>query len=120
MLYPFKEINLFVIPSHRYTNDLFIYNNITLTNYLIFNYYEQELSFGFFPSIMLLYIKSFKGDTMLPKDPIILLSTVNTKLRDHHDSLEDFCKSYNIEAAQLQETLAKVDFFYDKALNQFK
>lgn len=57
---------------------------------------------------------------MLPKDPIILLSTVNTKLRDHHDSLDDFCKSHNVEVNEIVESLAKVDYFYDETLNQFK
>lgn len=57
---------------------------------------------------------------MLPKDPIMLLSVVNTKLRDHHSSLDDFCKSHNIEANDIMESLAKVDYFYDETLNQFK
>jgi len=57
---------------------------------------------------------------MLPKDPIILLSTVNTKLRDHHDSLEDLCLSYNYSRKELEETLAKVNYYYDQELNQFK
>jgi len=57
---------------------------------------------------------------MLPKDPIILLSTVNTKLRDHHDSLEDLCLTYGVSAEELTSTLAKVNYSYDPRLNQFK
>lgn len=57
---------------------------------------------------------------MLPKDPIILLSTVNTKLRDHHDSLEDLCLTYNIKPEDLHNQLAKVNYFYDPDQNQFK
>lgn len=57
---------------------------------------------------------------MLPKDPIILLSTVNTKLRDHHDSLEDLCLTHNIAIEELTNQLAKVNYFYDPEQNQFK
>ena len=57
---------------------------------------------------------------MLPKDPIILLSTINTKLRDHHDSLEDLCLSFNYQRSDIEEKLAKVNYFYDQKLNQFK
>lgn len=57
---------------------------------------------------------------MLPKDPIILLSTVNTKLRDYHDSLEDLCLTHNIAEEDLINQLAKVNYFYDVNQNQFK
>lgn len=57
---------------------------------------------------------------MLPKDPFILLSTINMKLRDYHNSLEDFCLSENIDMTQIKDTLAKVDYYYDKDSNQFK
>ena len=30
----------------------------------------------------------------LPKDPVMLLSFVNLKLRDEYPSLEDFCADY--------------------------
>lgn len=57
---------------------------------------------------------------MLPKDPIMLLSAVNMKLRDHHLSLDDLCKSHNVARHELEESLSKVDYFYDPELNQFK
>lgn len=57
---------------------------------------------------------------MLPKDPFILLSTVNTKLRDYHNSFEDFCSSENHNADEIIKVLAKVDYYYDKDSNQFK
>ncbi len=57
---------------------------------------------------------------MLPKDPIMLLSTVNMKLRDHHKTLDDLCKSHNISRKDLETKLAKVDYFYDSKHNQFK
>lgn len=57
---------------------------------------------------------------MLPKDPHILLSTVNTKLRDFHDSLEDLCKSHDIDINDLKEILASIDYHFNETLNQFK
>ena len=57
---------------------------------------------------------------MLHKDPIILLSTINTKLRDHHMSLDDLCKSYGYQPEDIMNQLAKVNYFYDKTSNQFK
>lgn len=57
---------------------------------------------------------------MLPKDPIMLLSTVNMKLRDHHDTLEDFCLSHNISDEDIKSKLASVNYFYDENSNQFK
>jgi hypothetical protein len=57
---------------------------------------------------------------MLPQDPIILLSTVNTRLRDFHKSLDDFCLTENISKDSLIETLAKVNYHYDSVHNQFK
>lgn len=56
---------------------------------------------------------------MLPTDPIILLSYVNTKLRDEFQSLEDFCKSLDIKEETLIETLDKLDYHYSKERSQF-
>ncbi len=55
----------------------------------------------------------------LPKDPVILLSFINTKLRDFYPSLEELCKSLGIEEKSLNETLASIDYHYDSTVNQF-
>lgn len=57
---------------------------------------------------------------MLPKDPIILLSTINMKLRDHYSSLQDLCLSENHDMQQIIDALARVDYHYDEVSNQFK
>lgn len=57
---------------------------------------------------------------MLPKDPIILLSTVNTGLRDHHDTLEDFCLTHGVDEGTIIGTLETVGYVYDPTLNQFR
>ena len=33
---------------------------------------------------------------MLPKDPIMFLSYVNTQLRDNYSNIDDFCSAFNI------------------------
>lgn len=44
----------------------------------------------------------------LPKDPMILLSLVNTKLRNHYDSLDAFCQDMGIEKQELTDRLGRL------------
>lgn len=55
----------------------------------------------------------------IPKDPVILLSYINTKLRDEYPSLDDLCLSLNIDKAWLEATLSSLAYTYDQATNQF-
>lgn len=57
---------------------------------------------------------------MLPKDPAMLLSVVNTKLRDEFSTLEEFCAAMNVEETVLRQTLGAVGYQYDAVQNQFK
>lgn len=56
---------------------------------------------------------------MLPEDPVMLLSYVNTQLRDHYSSLEDFCRSLGVDRQALTEKLKSIDYEYEEARNQF-
>lgn len=56
----------------------------------------------------------------LPNDPMILLSYLNTQLRDSFDSLEEFCKANDADAEAIQKKLSAVGFTYDAAQNRFK
>lgn len=56
----------------------------------------------------------------LPKDPVMLLSIVNMKLRDGCPSLEEFCKSLGADQAALEQKLAAIGYHYDPAANQFR
>ena len=40
---------------------------------------------------------------MIPKDPVILLSYVNTQLRDYYDSLEALCTCRGLKKQELVE-----------------
>ena len=55
----------------------------------------------------------------LPKDPMILLSVVNTKLRNHYDSLDAFCQDMGIEKQELTDRLGQIDYEYMEERNQF-
>ena len=55
----------------------------------------------------------------LPKDLVMLLSFVNTQLRDHYPSLEEFAAIYQIDAAEVISALKNIDYEYDSATNQF-
>ena len=56
---------------------------------------------------------------MLPKDPVILLSFVNTKLRDEYGSLSDLCAALDADEAAIRDTLAGLDYRCDPAHNRF-
>ena len=56
----------------------------------------------------------------LPKDPIILLSVLNMKLRDFYSSLDALCDDLNENRAALEATLEAVGFCYDAAQNRFR
>ena len=47
---------------------------------------------------------------MLPKDPMILLSVVNTKLRDEYDSLAALCDDLGEDEDALRAALAAAGF----------
>lgn len=57
--------------------------------------------------------------TGLPKDPMILLSVVNTKLRDYYKTLDDLCEDMEVEKSALLHTLGTIDYEYDLSRNQF-
>lgn len=56
---------------------------------------------------------------MLPKDPAMLLSMVNMKLRDQYASLEALCDDMDESKAEIEEALAGMGYHYDPELNAF-
>lgn len=57
---------------------------------------------------------------MIPKDPVMLLSFMNMKLRDQYDSLERLCEDLDISKQEIIEKLKTIDYIYDNEKNQFK
>lgn len=66
-----------------------------------------------------MYIIAGMSNMTLPKDPVMLLSLINTKLRDYNSSLDDFCKEYNLDKEYITEKLSMIDYHYDEFKNKF-
>ncbi len=60
-----------------------------------------------------------RGNQMLPKDPVLLLSYINTQLRDFYPSLDELAKSLSLNCGEIEETLRGIDYHYDAAQNRF-
>ena len=46
---------------------------------------------------------------MIPKDPVMLLSYINTQLRDFYDSFEDLCKALDLDENEIKQKLHPLD-----------
>ena len=56
----------------------------------------------------------------MPKDPFMLLSWVNMKLRDRYDSLDTLCDDLDIDRAALDKSLNGAGFEYMPEINQYR
>ena len=56
---------------------------------------------------------------MIPNDPMILLSYINTKLRDDYGSLDLLCDDLQIDRGELESKLSAIAYEYDAELNRF-
>lgn len=56
----------------------------------------------------------------LPKDPMLLVSVLNTKLRDYYNNLEELCADLDVNKQELLERLSAIDYEYDAQSNQFR
>lgn len=56
---------------------------------------------------------------MLPNDPVILLSFINTKLRDNYNSLNLMCDDLEINKEELIKKLNSIGYEYSEELNKF-
>ena len=55
----------------------------------------------------------------MPKDPVMLLSFINLKLRDYYSSLEALCDDMDVSAEDIKAKLSSIDYEYDSDMNQF-
>ena len=55
----------------------------------------------------------------LPRDPVMLLSVVNTKLRDYYSTLDVLCEDMQVDKKELIGKLEMIDYTYDAGSNQF-
>lgn len=56
---------------------------------------------------------------MIPKDPVMLLSFVNLKLRDYYANLEALCEDLDVDKEEIVSKLASIDYRYNSERNQF-
>ena len=55
----------------------------------------------------------------LPNDPFMLLSVINTKLRDNYPSLDALCDDLGESKSEITEKLTAAGFEYNEELNRF-
>lgn len=55
----------------------------------------------------------------LPKDPVLLLSIVNMKLRDFYPSLDELCEDLQIRKESICTALSCIGYEYMEEINQF-
>ncbi len=56
---------------------------------------------------------------MIPKDPVMLLSFLNLKLRDYYSDLDKLCDDLDIEKEAIVDKLASIGYTYSEERNQF-
>lgn len=57
--------------------------------------------------------------TGLPKDPMLLLSVVNTKIRDYYHTLDALCEDMQADKDNIIDTMRGIDYEYDESRHQF-
>ena len=57
--------------------------------------------------------------TTIPNDPMMLLSYINTKLRDDYASLQLLCEDLQLKEEDITSKLASIDYSYNSELNRF-
>ncbi|GAE17340.1 hypothetical protein IX324_001045 [Bacteroides pyogenes] len=55
----------------------------------------------------------------LPKDPMMLFSVINMKLRDCYSSLDELCEDMNVDREDIVSRLKNVGFEYSAEYNKF-
>ncbi len=57
---------------------------------------------------------------ILPKDPVMLMSFINMKLRDEYRTLEDFCGAYGLDEHKLKAEMEAAGFDWMPGIRQFR
>ena len=57
---------------------------------------------------------------MLTKNPYILLSTINTYLRDCYKSIDELCDDLDESKEEIDRLLNSIGYYYNKDYNQYK
>lgn len=57
---------------------------------------------------------------MIPKDPMMLLSYVNTQLRDFYPDLDALAEGLELDKEELVKKLESIDYVYNAERNRFE
>lgn len=60
------------------------------------------------------------NEEMKSMDPVMLLSFINTKLRDEYSSLNSLCNDLSLDEEFLKDKLKNIGYEYNIDINQFK
>ena len=55
----------------------------------------------------------------IPNDPAILLSYINTKLRDSYPSFDELCSDMELDPSQITQKLSQIGYKYSPDHNSF-
>ena len=55
----------------------------------------------------------------IPKDPVMLLSYLNTQLRDFYPDMDELCRALDLDRKTVDVAMASIDYAYDSAKNQY-
>lgn len=55
----------------------------------------------------------------IPNDPMMLLSFINTKLRDEYANLQLLCDDLELNLSDITKKLSSIDYLYNEELNRF-
>ena len=56
----------------------------------------------------------------IPKDPVMLLSYINTQLRDFYPTLDELCDSLMVSKEEIIKSLETIDYIYNAETNRFE
>ena len=56
---------------------------------------------------------------MIPQDSVMLLSFLNTKLRDEFSSLDELCESLSLSQEEIEDKMRALGYRYDGEQNRF-
>jgi len=57
---------------------------------------------------------------MIPDDPVMLMSFLNTKLRDEYDSPDALCEDLELPREEIEVKLQQAGIAYDSQRNQYR
>ena len=56
---------------------------------------------------------------MIPQDSVMLLSFLNTKLRDEFSSLDELCQALSLSQEEIEDKMRALGYRYDGEQNRF-